>query len=57
MIFQWLGDQNPSFSPSLIGFVDGTNPGLAWMVLLIAAIYLYRAVVPDRPLSPPRVTV
>lgn len=57
MIFQWLGDQNPSFSPSLVGFVDGTNPGLAWMVLLIAAIYLYRAVVPDRPLPPVRVAV
>jgi hypothetical protein len=57
MIFQWLGDQNPKFSPALIRFVDGTNPGLAWMVLLIAAIYLYRAIVPDRPLPPPRVAV
>ncbi len=36
-------NMNPSYWPKLLEFLRALNPGLGWMVVLIAAIYLYGA--------------
>jgi hypothetical protein len=38
--------RNPGFLPGAASFVAGTRPGIAWMLLLIAAIYLFLAITP-----------
>jgi hypothetical protein len=39
---------NRSFSPEALRLINGTHPGIGWMVLLLAAIYLYGALAPKR---------
>jgi hypothetical protein len=39
---------NPRFDPPMLRFLVGLHPDLGWMVLLIAAIFLYMALLPRR---------
>jgi hypothetical protein len=50
------GDLRPWIRDDVYNVVTGWNPGIAWALLLCAAIYVYVAVAPDvrrrRPLAP-----
>jgi len=39
---------NPSFSPLALRLTAAANPDLAWAMLLVAAMFLYHAVMPSR---------
>ena len=49
MILHYLLQSHVNVMPDLLRRIAPTHPGVAWMMLLIAGIYLYAALVPRTP--------
>jgi hypothetical protein len=51
-----LFGQNSNYAPAMYSFFDRTHPGIGWMVLLAAAVFLFISIWPGRRQSLRRMT-